>query len=221
MSPQCHYINTIQYLHPTALPEFHRQQIRSFLDVGPKRKLDPMAMEAESSPESACEHGCWNSACTASPAPGQNASPVRQASPSPHKQDNRTDQIGISSSLEKRNELFKFSYPSRLNRGDPLKLFPATIGVSVDQKRRLPPQLRNLSECINSPSPLRSNGNENSQRTGQRYMGYTVEKLILHYARSWKIRGSNPNEDIEFFDLVNPSSHTMRDNLTNIYGPIV
>lgn len=97
----------MQYLHPTALPEFHRQLIRSPLAVGPRRKWDPVAMKAASSLESACEPDCWNSACTASPAPGQNVPLVRQASPSPRTRGNRTDQIGTSSSLENEINMFK------------------------------------------------------------------------------------------------------------------
>lgn len=97
----------MQYLHPTVLPEFHRQLIRSLLDVGPKRKWDPVAKGAASSQESACEPDCWNSACTASPAPGQNVPLVRQASPSPRIRGNRTDQIGTFSSLENKIKMVK------------------------------------------------------------------------------------------------------------------
>jgi hypothetical protein len=101
----------MQYLHPIVLPEFHRQLIRSLLDVDPKRKWDPVAMGAVSSPESACEPDCWNSACTASPAPGQNVPLVLQASPSPRIRGNRMDQIGISSSLENEINMFKGWFP--------------------------------------------------------------------------------------------------------------
>jgi hypothetical protein len=31
----------------------------------------------------------------------------------------------------------------------------------------------------------------------------------MHYATSWKVMGSNPNEVIGFFDWPNPSSRTM------------
>jgi hypothetical protein len=95
--PEVHFVlkRSPLYLHPTALPGFHRLPVG-----GPRTWWGPVAVVVASSPATVCAPDYWNSACTASPVPGQNVSPVRQASSSLHTRDNRTGPTGTSSSLE-------------------------------------------------------------------------------------------------------------------------
>jgi hypothetical protein len=87
-----------RYLHPTVLPECR------LLPDGVLRKWwAPVVVVAASSPGTACARDCWSSACTASPVPGQNVSPLRQAASSLHTRDNRTGPTETSSSLENTN----------------------------------------------------------------------------------------------------------------------